>query len=89
MSMYSDFLQSFLKHTSTTIFDLVDEYESICNNQVNSLLGWVFFLLLVLIYCPFWKLYCHFSVPEKVTVLNIDTLNLPSGCSLISHEHWH
>ena len=37
MSMYSDFLQSFLKHTSTTIFDLVDEYESICNNQVNIL----------------------------------------------------
>ncbi|XP_048789551.1 nuclear pore complex protein Nup107 isoform X2 [Lagopus muta] len=37
MSMYSDFLHSFLKHTSTTIFDLVDEYESICNNQVNIL----------------------------------------------------
>ncbi|PKU48558.1 hypothetical protein llap_1186 [Limosa lapponica baueri] len=34
MSMYSDFLHSFLKHTSTTIFDLVDEYENICNNQV-------------------------------------------------------
>ncbi|OXB72966.1 UNVERIFIED_CONTAM: hypothetical protein H355_006506 [Colinus virginianus] len=37
MSMYSDFLHSFLKHTSTTIFDLVDEYESICSNQVNIL----------------------------------------------------
>ncbi|XP_025930647.1 nuclear pore complex protein Nup107 isoform X3 [Apteryx rowi] len=37
MSMYSDFLHSFLKHTSTTIFELVDEYESICNNQVNIL----------------------------------------------------
>uniref|UniRef100_A0A8C5TXG4 Nuclear pore complex protein n=1 Tax=Malurus cyaneus samueli TaxID=2593467 RepID=A0A8C5TXG4_9PASS len=37
MSMYSDFLHSFLKHTSTTIFDLVDEYESICNSQVNIL----------------------------------------------------
>uniref|UniRef100_A0A8C3KJG0 Nuclear pore complex protein n=1 Tax=Calidris pygmaea TaxID=425635 RepID=A0A8C3KJG0_9CHAR len=37
MSMYSDFLHSFLKHTSTTIFDLVDEYENICNNQVNIL----------------------------------------------------
>ncbi|KGL82140.1 Nuclear pore complex protein Nup107, partial [Tinamus guttatus] len=37
MSMYSDFLHSFLKHTSTTIFELVDEYENICNNQVNIL----------------------------------------------------
>ncbi|XP_076188614.1 nuclear pore complex protein Nup107 isoform X2 [Aptenodytes patagonicus] len=37
MSMYSDFLHSFLKHTSTTIFDLVDEYEGICNSQVNIL----------------------------------------------------
>ncbi|KAJ7405684.1 hypothetical protein WISP_137834 [Willisornis vidua] len=37
MSMYSDFLHSFLKHTSTTIFDLVDEYETICNSQVNIL----------------------------------------------------
>uniref|UniRef100_A0A8D0F3B1 Nuclear pore complex protein n=1 Tax=Strix occidentalis caurina TaxID=311401 RepID=A0A8D0F3B1_STROC len=37
MSMYSDFLHSFLKHTSTTIFDLVDEYESICSSQVNIL----------------------------------------------------
>ncbi|KFO70099.1 Nuclear pore complex protein Nup107, partial [Cuculus canorus] len=37
MSMYEDFLHSFLKHTSTTIFDLVDEYESICNAQVNIL----------------------------------------------------
>uniref|UniRef100_A0A8C9G3G3 Nuclear pore complex protein n=1 Tax=Pavo cristatus TaxID=9049 RepID=A0A8C9G3G3_PAVCR len=83
MSMYSDFLHSFLKHTSTTIFDLVDEYESICNNQVNSLIEWVFFLLFVLISRPFWKLYCHFSVPEKVTVLNIDTSNLPAGCSLL------
>ncbi|RMC09979.1 hypothetical protein DUI87_12769 [Hirundo rustica rustica] len=37
MSMYSDFLHSFLRHTSTTIFDLVDEYENICNSQVNIL----------------------------------------------------
>ncbi|KAM6301933.1 nuclear pore complex protein Nup107 isoform 2-T2 [Podargus strigoides] len=37
MSMYSDFLHSFLKYTSATIFDLVDEYESICNSQVNIL----------------------------------------------------
>uniref|UniRef100_A0A8C4VN89 Nuclear pore complex protein n=1 Tax=Gopherus evgoodei TaxID=1825980 RepID=A0A8C4VN89_9SAUR len=37
MSMYSDFLHSFLKHTSTTIFELVEEYENTCNNQVNIL----------------------------------------------------
>ncbi|NXA33693.1 NU107 protein, partial [Eudromia elegans] len=37
LSMYSEFLHSFLKHTSTTIFELVDEYENICNNQVNIL----------------------------------------------------
>ncbi|XP_033017626.1 nuclear pore complex protein Nup107 isoform X2 [Lacerta agilis] len=36
-SMYSDFLHSLLKHTSTTIFELVDEYEDTCNNQVNIL----------------------------------------------------
>ncbi|XP_060107665.1 nuclear pore complex protein Nup107 [Heteronotia binoei] len=36
-SMYSDFLQSLLKHTSTTVFELVDEYEEICNNQVSIL----------------------------------------------------
>ncbi|KAM9171408.1 LOW QUALITY PROTEIN: nuclear pore complex protein Nup107 [Pangshura tecta] len=37
MSMYSDFLHSFLKHTSTTVFELVEEYENTCNNQVNIL----------------------------------------------------
>ncbi|XP_058529340.1 nuclear pore complex protein Nup107 isoform X1 [Ochotona princeps] len=37
MSMYSDFLQSFLKHSSTTVFDLVEEYENICISQVNIL----------------------------------------------------
>ncbi|XP_059582059.1 nuclear pore complex protein Nup107 isoform X2 [Alligator mississippiensis] len=37
MSMYSDFLHSFLKHTSTTVFELVEEYENICNSQVNIL----------------------------------------------------
>ncbi|XP_045144834.1 nuclear pore complex protein Nup107 [Echinops telfairi] len=37
MSMFSDFLQSSLKHTSTTIFDLVEEYENICCSQVNIL----------------------------------------------------
>uniref|UniRef100_A0A8D0DUY7 Nuclear pore complex protein n=1 Tax=Salvator merianae TaxID=96440 RepID=A0A8D0DUY7_SALMN len=36
-SMYSDFLHSLLKHTSTTVFELVDEYEDICSNQVNIL----------------------------------------------------
>ncbi|XP_015261194.1 PREDICTED: nuclear pore complex protein Nup107 [Gekko japonicus] len=36
-SMYSDFLQSLLKHTSTTVFELVDEYEEICSSQVNIL----------------------------------------------------
>ncbi|EDM16607.1 nucleoporin 107, isoform CRA_b [Rattus norvegicus] len=37
MSMFSDFLQSFLKHSSTTVFDLVEEYENICASQVNIL----------------------------------------------------
>ncbi|XP_044082205.1 nuclear pore complex protein Nup107 isoform X2 [Neovison vison] len=37
MSMYSDFLQSFLKHSSSTVFDLVEEYENICSCQVNIL----------------------------------------------------
>lgn len=37
MSMFSDFLQSLLKHSSTTVFDLVEEYENICISQVNIL----------------------------------------------------
>ncbi|XP_067420161.1 nuclear pore complex protein Nup107 isoform X1 [Emydura macquarii macquarii] len=37
MSMYSDFLHLYLKHTSTTVFELVEEYENTCNNQVNIL----------------------------------------------------
>eukprot|EP00069_Balaena_mysticetus_P022453 bmy_14380T0 len=37
MSMFSDFLQSFLRHSSTTVFDLVEEYENICISQVNIL----------------------------------------------------
>ncbi|XP_039721892.1 nuclear pore complex protein Nup107 isoform X1 [Pteropus medius] len=37
MSMFSDFLQSFLKHSSTTVFDLIEEYENICSGQVNIL----------------------------------------------------
>ncbi|XP_053111980.1 nuclear pore complex protein Nup107 isoform X3 [Hemicordylus capensis] len=35
--MYSDFLHLLLKHTSTTIFDLVDDYEDTCSSQVNIL----------------------------------------------------
>uniref|UniRef100_A0A2I3T3F8 Nuclear pore complex protein n=1 Tax=Pan troglodytes TaxID=9598 RepID=A0A2I3T3F8_PANTR len=37
VSMFSDFLQSFLKHSSSTVFDLVEEYENICGSQVNIL----------------------------------------------------
>uniref|UniRef100_A0A7N4P6J9 Nuclear pore complex protein n=1 Tax=Sarcophilus harrisii TaxID=9305 RepID=A0A7N4P6J9_SARHA len=37
MSMYSDFLHTFLKHASTTVFELVEEYENICDSQVNIL----------------------------------------------------
>ena len=37
MSVFCDFLQSFLKHSSTTVFDLVEEYENICSVQVNIL----------------------------------------------------
>ncbi|XP_021108025.1 nuclear pore complex protein Nup107 [Heterocephalus glaber] len=36
-SMFPDFLQSFLKHSLSTVFDLVEEYENICSNQVNIL----------------------------------------------------
>nr|XP_003224660.1 PREDICTED: nuclear pore complex protein Nup107 [Anolis carolinensis]XP_008114805.1 PREDICTED: nuclear pore complex protein Nup107 [Anolis carolinensis]XP_016851349.1 PREDICTED: nuclear pore complex protein Nup107 [Anolis carolinensis] len=36
-SMYSDFLNSLLKHTSNTVFELTDEYEDTCNSQVNIL----------------------------------------------------
>lgn len=36
MSMFSDFLHSFLKHSSTTVFDLVEEYENICGSQVSE-----------------------------------------------------
>lgn len=40
MSMFSDFLQSFLKHSSTTVFDLVEEYENICGSQVTISIPW-------------------------------------------------
>lgn len=36
-SMFPDFLQSFLKHSLSTVFDLVEEYENICSSQVNIL----------------------------------------------------
>uniref|UniRef100_A0A5F8H7D0 Nuclear pore complex protein n=1 Tax=Monodelphis domestica TaxID=13616 RepID=A0A5F8H7D0_MONDO len=37
MSMYSDFLHTFLKHASNTVFELIEEYENICESQVNIL----------------------------------------------------
>lgn len=39
--MFSDFLQSFLKHSSTTVFDLVEEYENICGSQVTVSVPWL------------------------------------------------
>uniref|UniRef100_H0VCS9 Nuclear pore complex protein n=1 Tax=Cavia porcellus TaxID=10141 RepID=H0VCS9_CAVPO len=36
-SMFPDFLQSFLKHSLSTVFDLVEEYENICSSQVSIL----------------------------------------------------
>lgn len=96
MSMYSDFLHSFLKHTSTTIFDLVDEYESICNSQVNSLLCFVvffffnFILLFILICSPFLKFCCSFSLSRELTVLTLDTFKSSSWLQspVTEHKHW-
>uniref|UniRef100_T1DA21 Nuclear pore complex protein n=1 Tax=Crotalus horridus TaxID=35024 RepID=T1DA21_CROHD len=36
-SMYPDFLHSLLKHSSNTVFELIDEYEGTCSNQLNIL----------------------------------------------------
>ncbi|XP_070611775.1 nuclear pore complex protein Nup107 isoform X2 [Erythrolamprus reginae] len=36
-SMYPDFLHSLLKHSSNTVFELTDEYEDTCSNQLNIL----------------------------------------------------
>ncbi|MEE6480515.1 hypothetical protein FKM82_012595 [Ascaphus truei] len=37
MSMYSDFLHSYLKHSSTAVFELIEEYEATCSEQVSIL----------------------------------------------------
>ncbi|MGH0139604.1 UNVERIFIED_CONTAM: hypothetical protein FKN15_014707 [Acipenser sinensis] len=39
-SMFPEFLQSYLRHSSSAIFDLIEEYETICEEQVETgLLG--------------------------------------------------
>ncbi|XP_068132812.1 nuclear pore complex protein Nup107 isoform X2 [Hyperolius riggenbachi] len=37
MSLYQEFLNSFLKLPSSSVFELIDEYESMCCDQVNLL----------------------------------------------------
>ncbi|MBN3313563.1 NU107 protein, partial [Atractosteus spatula] len=37
MSLFPDFLQSYLRHSSSAIFDLLEEYEAICGEQVRML----------------------------------------------------
>ncbi|RXM36514.1 Nuclear pore complex protein Nup107 [Acipenser ruthenus] len=36
-SMFPEFLQSYLRHSSSAIFDLIEEYETICEEQVGML----------------------------------------------------
>ncbi|KAM4747248.1 nuclear pore complex protein Nup107 [Rhinophrynus dorsalis] len=37
MSMYPDFLHSFLKHSSSAVFDLLEQYEVTCSEQITLL----------------------------------------------------
>uniref|UniRef100_A0A674A361 Nuclear pore complex protein n=1 Tax=Salmo trutta TaxID=8032 RepID=A0A674A361_SALTR len=34
VSLFSEFLQSYLRHSSTAVFDLLEEYEAICQDKV-------------------------------------------------------
>lgn len=37
LSLFPDFLQAFLKNASTAVFDLLEEYETICQDKVSTL----------------------------------------------------
>ncbi|KAG7320613.1 hypothetical protein KOW79_016466 [Hemibagrus wyckioides] len=37
VSLFPDFLQSYLRHSSTAVFDLLDDYEAICQDKVSTL----------------------------------------------------
>ncbi|XP_029599582.1 nuclear pore complex protein Nup107-like isoform X2 [Salmo trutta] len=37
VSLFSEFLQSYLRHSSTAVFDLLEEYEAICQDKVGML----------------------------------------------------
>ncbi|KAK3517963.1 hypothetical protein QTP70_028502, partial [Hemibagrus guttatus] len=37
VSLFPDFLQSYLRHSSTAVFNLLDDYEAICQDKVNTL----------------------------------------------------
>ncbi|XP_004912993.1 nuclear pore complex protein Nup107 isoform X1 [Xenopus tropicalis] len=37
MSMYPDFLKSFLEHPSSAVFELIEHYEATCNTQITLL----------------------------------------------------
>ncbi|XP_063048769.1 nuclear pore complex protein Nup107, partial [Engraulis encrasicolus] len=37
VSLFPDFLQSFLKHASTAVFELLEDYEAICLDKVSTL----------------------------------------------------
>ncbi|XP_023682823.2 nuclear pore complex protein Nup107 isoform X1 [Paramormyrops kingsleyae] len=37
LSLFPEFLQSYLRHSSSTVFDLLEEYETVCQDKVNML----------------------------------------------------
>uniref|UniRef100_A0A8C1SXJ0 Nuclear pore complex protein n=1 Tax=Cyprinus carpio TaxID=7962 RepID=A0A8C1SXJ0_CYPCA len=37
LSLFPDFLQSYLRHASTDVFDLLEEYEALCQDKVSML----------------------------------------------------
>ncbi|MCJ8742943.1 hypothetical protein PDJAM_G00088120 [Pangasius djambal] len=37
VSLFPEFLQSYLRHSSTAVFDLLEDYETICQDKVNTL----------------------------------------------------
>ncbi|KAM9467463.1 nuclear pore complex protein Nup107 [Clarias gariepinus] len=37
LGLFPEFLQSYLRHSSTAVFDLLEDYETICQEKVNTL----------------------------------------------------
>ncbi len=36
LGLFPDFLQSYLRHASTDVFDLLEEYEALCQDKVHA-----------------------------------------------------